>query len=205
MTNSLAPTPAANGIAHCDIALKEWAATCLALASGRQLLILRKGGIHDEAGSFQLENPHFWLQPTYIHQEQNLVKPEDRPLLAESEAKQREGENDKFIALQLWAKVEKVWSLAPENDAPLQCASHMWSDDYLAIRRSFRPTAPLLCVALRVWQMPEPYVVPMQTKFLGCRSWLDLMEPLSLQGAVPVLSDEQFDVHLAALGVAFGS
>src|SRR6476469_947176 len=50
------------------IALKEWATVCHALETGRQMLLLRKGGIYEAAGEFELENPQFLLFPTYLHQ-----------------------------------------------------------------------------------------------------------------------------------------
>ena len=45
-------------------AYKEWAAICLALAQGKQSLLLRKGGIAEPDGDFQLEQTDFWLLPT---------------------------------------------------------------------------------------------------------------------------------------------
>ncbi|HEX8464312.1 MAG TPA: DUF1802 family protein, partial [Abditibacterium sp.] len=66
----------------CNVALKEWAITCEALAQGRQLVLLRKGGLLDEDGSFSLEHGQFFLLPTYLHQEEALVKPEHRDLFA---------------------------------------------------------------------------------------------------------------------------
>ena len=47
-------------------ALKEWAVICRALAEGRQSLLLRKGGIAEAGGAFQVEQPRFWLLPTYV-------------------------------------------------------------------------------------------------------------------------------------------
>ena len=37
-------------------AFKEWAVTCQALAAGRQSLLLRKGGIHERNGRFEVEH-----------------------------------------------------------------------------------------------------------------------------------------------------
>jgi len=45
-------------------ALKEWAVTCRALAEGRQAILLRKGGIGEAGGAFQVEHTRFWLLPT---------------------------------------------------------------------------------------------------------------------------------------------
>src|SRR5687768_17442292 len=61
-----------------QIALKEWATVCHALETGRQMLLLRKGGIYEAAGEFELENPQFLLFPTYLHQNLNMLKPGDQ-------------------------------------------------------------------------------------------------------------------------------
>ena len=37
-----------------QMAFKEWAVICRALAQGRQRLILRKGGIEEPGGQFEL-------------------------------------------------------------------------------------------------------------------------------------------------------
>ena len=62
-------------------AFKEWAIICQALAEGRQALILRKGGIAESTGEFQLEQMRFWLFPTYVHQQRSGIKPEALPVL----------------------------------------------------------------------------------------------------------------------------
>src|SRR5437016_13749047 len=59
-----------------QVALKEWAVVCRALESGRQMLLLRKGGIYESGGEFELENREFLLFPTYLHQNLKMLKPE---------------------------------------------------------------------------------------------------------------------------------
>src|ERR1700712_4180844 len=59
-----------------SVALKEWATVCAALESGRQMLLLRKGGIYESTGEFELENREFLLFPTYLHQNLKMLKPE---------------------------------------------------------------------------------------------------------------------------------
>src|SRR5690349_21807542 len=69
-------------------AYKEWAAICLALAQGKQSLLLRKGGIAEPNGEFQVEHMRFWLLPTYAHQQEaDGLQPEAQPLLAEALAR----------------------------------------------------------------------------------------------------------------------
>ena len=49
-----------------QIAFKEWAVVCAALASGQQSLILRKGGIHEGRDGFRVAHREFWLFPTGV-------------------------------------------------------------------------------------------------------------------------------------------
>ena len=68
------------------IALKEWAVVCRALADGRQSLLLRKGGIAETGGQFQIEHSRFWLYPTYVHQQAEGIIPAARDLLLQVES-----------------------------------------------------------------------------------------------------------------------
>ena len=44
-----------------------------ALGRGEQIIILRKGGIHEGRGGFQVDQPEFWLFPTLFHQQGDSV------------------------------------------------------------------------------------------------------------------------------------
>lgn len=55
------------------IAFKEWAVVVDALGRGDQIVILRKGGISEGAGGFQVEHPQFLLFPTLYHQQREHV------------------------------------------------------------------------------------------------------------------------------------
>jgi len=182
--------------------LKEWAATCAALGAGRQILLLRKGGIAD--GAFELEHSQFWLMPTYEHQHASLVKPESRDLIAIAEAQKQDGENAKFIVLRQWARVARVWQIAPEQEDRVRRAPHMWSEEYLQIRWNFRPQQPLLCVALRVYTLAQPHKLEWRENFGGCRSWISVPETSPREEATPALTDAEFQTQLYALEQVFG-
>src|SRR5437764_577573 len=57
-----------------QVALKEWATVCRALESGRQTILLRKGGIYESAGEFEVQHREFLLFPTYVHQNLKMLK-----------------------------------------------------------------------------------------------------------------------------------
>jgi hypothetical protein len=59
-----------------QVALKEWDVVCRALTSGRQMVLLRKGGISEAGdGSFQVQHDEFLLFPTFLHQNKQMLKP----------------------------------------------------------------------------------------------------------------------------------
>ena len=71
----------------CQTAFKEWAVTIDALARGEQILLLRKGGIHEPDRHFRVEHDRFLFYPGYLHQNAALLKPEYRSrLTAEPDA-----------------------------------------------------------------------------------------------------------------------
>ena len=67
-----------------QIAFKEWAVTVNALAQGQQVLLLRKGGIHEVTKDFRIAHPEFLLYPTYEHQNEDLLKPSSQSLFQET-------------------------------------------------------------------------------------------------------------------------
>ncbi len=187
----------------CRVALKEWSATCRALDAGRQIILLRKGGLLDAEGKFELEHSQFWLLPTWFHQDTALLQNADRHFLDAPQP--RSGESpDKTLSLQWFAQVARVWAIdhADEENAQQVLAElpHIWSARYLQTRVNYKPEHPLLCVALRVWEVPQPHVVNSQERYFGCRSWIELDEDLPLNGARPAMDDAEFTRQLHDLG-----
>jgi hypothetical protein len=56
-------------------AFKEWRVIVEALGAGEQILILRKGGIAEDGGGFELKAGKFWLFPTQFHEQLAKTKP----------------------------------------------------------------------------------------------------------------------------------
>jgi len=181
-------------------ALKEWNATCRALAEGRQIILLRKGGLLDEDGVFSLEQSQFWMLPTAFHQEPHLLKKEHLDLLDESTFKPHYPGDD--LDLQLFATVAKVWALQEDAEEALANLPHIWTNAYLDGRWTYKPDHPLLCVALRVYQNTQIHHVPTSPAYFGCRSWIDLPEELDLLASNPVLDDTEFAKQLQVIETA---
>ncbi|MBW3635060.1 MAG: DUF1802 family protein [Armatimonadetes bacterium] len=184
-----------------NVALKEWAITCEVLSQGRQIILLRKGGLLDEDGHFSLEHGQFFLLPTYLHQEEALVKPAERDLFRTTQ--KIEGESINVTFLRHFARVEAIWSFPPHDDALLERAPHIWSRQYLDLRLGYLGDKPLLCAALRVWKLNSPLRYQLRAQDKGCRSWVEMETPLEC-GATPVVDDETFGMELGKLRALFG-
>ena len=177
-------------------ALKEWAISAASLSQGRQILLLRKGGLHDEDGAFHLEHAQFFLMPTWFHQERGLVKPEHQELW--EQAPREADETAKVVYLRHFARVERVWELREDAESALREAEHIYSRAYLDLRFAYQEEKPLLCAALRLWKLESPIRLELRAQDLGCKSWVEWEAPVSAR-ALPALNDEEFARKLHGL------
>lgn len=173
------------------VALKEWAAAVKALEQGKQVVLMRKGGIAEETREFQLQSRFFCLFPTYEHQKRHLIKEADQHLLDET--------------LQEWPKDVNQWPITilaeaiddyliyDANDLHKLSAEHIWTDAFAEERLRWKKTQPLHVLALRIYRLKEPVLLPMLDQYAGCKSWIQLATELPERiEAEPVLSDAQF-------------
>src|SRR5215213_9302715 len=61
-----------------SMALKEWDLLISAMLSGRQAILLRKGGILEAENQFELDHSRFLFYPTFVHQDPRMVKEQRR-------------------------------------------------------------------------------------------------------------------------------
>ena len=183
-----------------QIALKEWATVCSALETGRQVTLLRKGGIYEAAGEFELENPRFLLFPTYLHQNLKMLKPE---ALVGFEPRSAEPEQ---IRLSAAGEVAEIVRLSSRAQMDAIDAEHVWTPPLIDMRFSYRPDNPLYLLLLRVYRFPQPITVANTPAYAGCKSWVPLDQQVKVDGAEPVIADSDFDARrsriLAAINAA---
>ena len=172
-----------------DVALKEWAVVVEALGSGRQSILLRKGGIVEGRRGFEVRHTSFLLFPTFEHQHASFVRDEEAGLLARAEQVQQPGQ----LRIELYAEVVDVFT-APADPAVLTAATdlHIWNERYIAQRYEYRPDLPLYMLVLRARRLPAPVLLPVRPSYAGCKSWVNLTEDVDVEGAAPVLADTTF-------------
>jgi hypothetical protein len=45
---------------------------------------------------------------------------------------------------------------------------------------------------LRTYRLAQAQTIPYRAEYGGCRSWIDVVEPISLEGMVPVFTDTEY-------------
>ncbi len=169
-------------------AFKEWAVICRALAEGKQALVLRKGGIAEETGEFQVEHTRFWLYPTYLHEHRQKVKPAAVPLLDQAVAEQPPAGT---IRLSHFAEAEGVYHLHNLAAALVLDHLHLWSEETARARFAYKRPG-LFVLPVRVYRAAEIHELPETPYYAGCKSWVELERALPTEGATPVLDDRAF-------------
>ncbi len=174
---------------NCQIALKEWAVTVDALAQGRQILLLRKGGIHEEGKDFRVIHPEFLLYPTYEHQREDLLKDENqeqfRRLLAQPHPQEE-------IRFSHWAKVEELVEISQQEPVDALSPHYIWTKEYAQSRLHWKPMLPLSIMLMRVYRMEQQVTVPFLPEYRGCTSWVDILSNVDLGKMEPVVSNDDF-------------
>jgi hypothetical protein len=167
-------------------ALKEWAVAVEALERGETALVIRKGGIREKA--FAVANRRFLLLPGYEHQRPELLKPEYRELLREIPDLTDDGP----LRFSSFAEVRGAYEISEPESLETIGPHHMWAPEYAESRFKWRPKKPLTVLVLRTYLLPEPVELPYSEAYEGCKSWIELAEPVPTAGARPALDNEAF-------------
>jgi hypothetical protein len=167
--------------------LKEWAVAVRVLERGETALVVRKGGIREKA--FAVRDTRFLLLPGYEHQRLDLLKPEYRQLMQEI-PDLTDGGPLRFTS---FAEVKGAYEVSEPESLEAIDPYHMWTSEYAESRLRWRPKKPLTVLVLRTYLLPGPVELPYGEAYAGCRSWIELDEPVSTEGSRPVLEDASFE------------
>jgi hypothetical protein len=171
-----------------NIAFKEWAVVVDALGQGEQTIILRKGGIREQRGEFQVDHQQFWLFPTQFHEAEGSIIPSKRPALRVI----AEATRPDSVDLQYFAVADPIIQITdPALLGRLQ-GRHVWTENVVQQRFDFGRERGLHALVVRIYRLPEPVNIALLAAYGGCKSWIQLDAPVS--GTVtPVLDDLSFE------------
>ncbi len=185
----------------CQMALKEWAITCEAIGRGEQILLLRKGGIHEEGKDFRVIHREFLLYPTYEHQKADLLREEHQPTLAEMLERPRD---DKQITFTHFARAEEVLEIEEQGLVDDLAPHYIWTTGYAQSRLRWKPMLPLSVMLLRAYRLEAPVTVPGLPEYSGCTSWVEVLTDVPLGRMEPVLDDAEFQAQVGAIKGSLG-
>ncbi len=170
-----------------DIAFKEWAVVVDALGCGEQVIILRKGGIHEQRGEFHVDHRYFWLFPTQYHEAERSIIASKRPALRHLAT----GAARNVVDVEFYAVVDTVLHI---TDAALLArlqGRHVWAEHVLQQRFQFGREPGLHALVVRVHQLLRPERLPLRDSFAGCKSWMQFERPIA-GDVTPVVDDDEF-------------
>ena len=203
-------------------ALKEWSSVVEALASGRQIMLIRKGGLADKGRVFAVEDEEFLLYPTFLHQQMEFIKPEYAAQF-ERDAKKQTPPTESGGALPLrphsglrlgpalgrqevtfnyYAVVHEA--VPVESEAALKRLDplHIWNEWFIEHRLQWKPDNPAWVVLVRTYRLAAPVTLEELKRYRGCRSWVTLDSKVGVAKARPVLSDVEFAKRVAEVKAA---
>lgn len=148
---------------------KEWAVVCEALATGRQNLLIRKGGISEENGEFRPQHSRFWMLRTQFHQSHHQIHPEHHDLIDQLTPP----ENTSHFHLTEWAEVQSVEWLDSENQLSELLKQTIYAPEVLTQRFHYRNPG-LYVLKVEIHTVSPCVVVPAPPDWQGCKTWVQL-------------------------------
>lgn len=176
-----------------QVGLKEWATVCHALENGRQMVLLRKGGIYEAAGEFELENREFLFFPTYLHQNAKMLKADAQETLDPRTAEPEQ------VRISSAGVVTDIIRLRSRTQMDALDDEHVWAPPLIDMRFSYRPDNPLYLLLLRAYRLHQPAAIENMVAYAGCKSWVPLDQPVETGDALPVLDDVKYEYRRRAI------
>jgi hypothetical protein len=170
-----------------SVALKEWAVVVEAVLEGRQCLLLRKGELREVHREYKADHPGFLLYPTYEEQRPEQLLPAWHEKLRRIEALRPDGSH---VILKGYCEVEAVWHVRNVEKLQEPSPRMIWSLEYL---REVYPEETVFCALLvRAHRLAQAREIADPGRYAKCRTWVDLLDEISIEGARPVVTDEAF-------------
>jgi hypothetical protein len=170
-------------------ALKEWAVAVDALEQGKTIMLLRKGGIHERGGRFQVAHDQVLLYPTHEHQQPFLLKSE----YTEQVTPVTSGWHPETIRIGSFARITDILLVSEETIVNALLPFHIWNEQFISDRLKWKPRQPLYILLLRAYKLAQKQMIPYSSTYGGCKSWIDLAQPIAINESVSVFQDATYN------------
>lgn len=177
-----------------NVAFKEWAVVCDALGSGRQNIIIRKGGIAEGRAGFSFQHDEFFLFPTWFHEQvAKTILPADTELPPAP-----------VDTIEITYAANLEWShLITDWDKLMQLRDfHILSESAVEERYHYDDIKGVYVALVRIYRLSPTGRIQNEKKYGGCRSWVNL--PSIESDLIPVLSEEEHQRRRAEIEAILG-
>ena len=153
------------------VGFKEWQVVCNALASGRQTVILRKGGIHEGRAGFSFAHESFFLFPTRFHAGADQVR--------EGQVDARpEWQPGELIHISHRVEAIRAATLTNWEEVAALEPLHIYSEKTVRDRFDWEgkgmASGSIHVAWVNVHELDVTWKFPYEAKYGGCRSWVNL-------------------------------
>ncbi|CCQ50843.1 MULTISPECIES: DUF1802 family protein [Crocosphaera] len=175
-----------------SFALKEWNIAVKALEKGQTILLLRKGGIKEISGQFQVNHNPVLLYPTYEHQKPHLLKSDYTAFVNPVPS----GWHPETIEISSWANITNIFQVQDFSIIKQLYSYHIWTEKFVEERFNWKQRQPLFVLLLRVFLLPKPVIIPYDKTYGGCGSWIKLNNHISLAESYGAMDDNNYHQKL---------
>ena len=178
------PLPEGEGVNTQTLALlREWSSVCDATAEGRNHVLIRKGGIAEGRGGFEIRRTFFGLLPTLFHQVKQAHPCADAPAPP--------------ATVTLICQLVDACVVPSATSMDPIAAFHAYGPEQLAKRQQYKPDRPLCVMIIRAFRLRQPMEIGAGQIQTVCRSWAEVPLSTGMGGIDPVtevaLSDTAID------------
>src|ERR687886_2931731 len=131
-------------------ALKEWAIVCKALEEGRQILLLRKGGIMEYRQGFEVKHNSFLLYPTFEHQSKESIQPDYVHKLHDV---LHNAPINGINRITSYAKVAGIKEVTDRSVLQALKKYHIWNDNYVNVKMNYNPKKAISIALVGLYQI----------------------------------------------------
>lgn len=153
--------------------LREWQSVCDACAAGRNHLLIRKGGIAEGRGGFQIRRSFFGLLPTLFHQVKHAAPEADAPTPPST--------------VSIVCQLVETYVVPSEADLSALAPFHGYGVDQLAKRQQYKPERPLNLILVRPFVLRAPIAIDPAKVRPVCKSWDEVDLSAGLGGIDPAV------------------
>ncbi len=153
------------------VAFKEWSKMVEALGTGKQSIILRKGGIIEENDTFTIKEKEFLLLPTLYHQQNEKIKKDWLTQVGEEDIYY---ENPQQVWIHFEAKVEEVKEITSWKELKALEHLHVWDEEVIKERYHRWQEHQVTLLKVNVQKLENPILLELLPEYGGCKSWIEI-------------------------------